>query len=440
MFVAGQLFSWSLWPWSKLTSRHLLSLAILTLLVASHGALFPARAAAPEGRFQFRSYGAELGLANVAVLQIVQSHDGFIWAGTDDGLYRYDGYRFDGFGLADGLPSTTIEALYEDPAHTLWVGTKSGLAYSQGRRFIALGEAQGLPAVPVNGLAGGREVYVATRAGPYAGAIDVRFKPLPGWPGGEATALLQAKKPDRLYIARWDGQASILAYRDGKFVQWQAPPQAPSERVDALAEDGEGVLWARTANALWMLAPGSAQFEMASAPADLASARGYLATGRRGELYVPTQRTLLRRSGGQWENISQERGLPGGPRPVLEDREGSLWVGSVGLHRLLGRGALQGLARAKACLATWCGRSFATAPPACGLAPTLAWRSGPASVSKRSPARPSTRSAPSWKDVADGFTWPAYRVTTSSSSTRAAARCAFIRCVPTIPSSASSAC
>lgn len=293
----------------------------------------------PKSRFTYRSYGAEQGLNNVGVLRLVQDRQGFIWAGTEDGLYRYDGYRFDGFGLKEGLLSTTITALLEDAAGTLWVGTHSGLSRYDGQRMVPVAPASGLPAVSISALAHGKnDLFVATGQGPYRGSAASGFTALANWPGGEATAILQSRAGS-LWIARWDGEATMLAWRDGRWHEIPVPQGKPNERIDALAEDGEGRIWARTPTSLWLLRTDGAGFDLAATPMPLVSSRGYLATGQRGDLYVPTDHGLLHRTGERWDITTAKNGLPGAPWPVLEDREGSLWIGSVGLHRLLGRGA-----------------------------------------------------------------------------------------------------
>ena len=47
-----------------------------------------AQAPLPQGRFTFQTYGIQEGLGNLAVLSLHQDHTGFLWAGTEDGLYR----------------------------------------------------------------------------------------------------------------------------------------------------------------------------------------------------------------------------------------------------------------------------------------------------------------------------------------------------------------
>src|SRR5438309_1127626 len=88
------------------------------LLIAS--AAIEARAQ----RYNFKVYGEEEGLQNLVVQALLQDRAGFVWAGTQNGLYRYDGSRFTAFNKADGLPNARIEALHESGDGTLWIGTR----------------------------------------------------------------------------------------------------------------------------------------------------------------------------------------------------------------------------------------------------------------------------------------------------------------------------
>ncbi|MBV8072643.1 MAG: hypothetical protein JO270_22255, partial [Acidobacteriaceae bacterium] len=78
-------------------------------------------------RYTFRDYLD--GLGNLDVDCLLQDHNGFLWVGTESGLFRYDGSRFQEFGRAEGLPGRWVRALAEDRAGRLWVGTPDGLAY-----------------------------------------------------------------------------------------------------------------------------------------------------------------------------------------------------------------------------------------------------------------------------------------------------------------------
>ena len=64
---------------------------------------------------------------NKRVLAIAQDNFGFVWLGTDDGLYRYDGYTLRRYQHDPqnprSLSENTVLILYKDRTGILWVGT-----------------------------------------------------------------------------------------------------------------------------------------------------------------------------------------------------------------------------------------------------------------------------------------------------------------------------
>jgi diguanylate cyclase (GGDEF)-like protein/PAS domain S-box-containing protein len=105
------------------------------LLLLCGGALF--------GQWQkasgFASYGSEAGLRQNSVTALAEDRHGFIWIGTQDGLHRFDGARFEVFSSENSaLPGSFISALCLDGSGRLWVGTlHGGLAlYQGGDRFL----------------------------------------------------------------------------------------------------------------------------------------------------------------------------------------------------------------------------------------------------------------------------------------------------------------
>jgi diguanylate cyclase (GGDEF)-like protein len=319
-------------------ARALRTAAISAFAVASVAAP-ESHGAAPPGRYSFRSYGSEQGLRNLAVLGMMQDKQGFVWMGTEDGLYRYDGRRFADFGTREGLPSSYVTDLVDDGQGRLWVGTYQGLAVREGDRFKALGPAQGLPTGPVQDLvAAPGGLWVATPTGPFARQEDGRFQALPGWPGGTASALWAGT--GRGWAARWNpgkGDASQVFRFDGR--GWKATGSFGHERIDSLLEDAKGTLWARGAQHLWSLAKGETQFRDARPGLPPISARALMRLGRNGSLLVPTDRGIHIFERGVWRVLDEGQGLPTTyARDVLEDREGSLWYSGLGVYRLLGRG------------------------------------------------------------------------------------------------------
>ncbi|MDD5755608.1 MAG: two-component regulator propeller domain-containing protein, partial [Methylococcales bacterium] len=74
----------------------------------------------------------EAVLGGRLVQSFLQDRQGFIWMGTRDGLFRFDGHRTIDFRYfpddAHTLPSNNVVSLFEDSNKHIWVGTSNGLA------------------------------------------------------------------------------------------------------------------------------------------------------------------------------------------------------------------------------------------------------------------------------------------------------------------------
>jgi ligand-binding sensor domain-containing protein/signal transduction histidine kinase len=90
------------------------------------GAGAPALAAAGQ-RFHVDAWGTHDGLTANEVVAIIQTHDGYLWLGTLNGLVRFDGLQFKVFDEHNtpGLPSGRIVFLFEDSKTNLWIGTET---------------------------------------------------------------------------------------------------------------------------------------------------------------------------------------------------------------------------------------------------------------------------------------------------------------------------
>ena len=85
---------------------------------------------AQMNELQFRSYTNEQGLSQNSVYSITQSAEGFIWAGTINGLNRFDGKKFRTFYPTLPDSSSTSSVVYHifiDKDHHFFVGTAEEL-------------------------------------------------------------------------------------------------------------------------------------------------------------------------------------------------------------------------------------------------------------------------------------------------------------------------
>lgn len=74
----------------------------------------------------FRQFTADDGLPSSEVYEIIQDSKGYLWFGTDNGLSRYNGYRFDNFGALQGLSNPVVFHLQEDIHGRIWMQTLGG--------------------------------------------------------------------------------------------------------------------------------------------------------------------------------------------------------------------------------------------------------------------------------------------------------------------------
>lgn len=89
--------------------------------------------------------GIEQGLMTTYVTHIEQDNRGFMWVGSDNGLYRFDGHSFTLYTKDNTqLPGNTVSSLYHDSASDkLWVGTKNGIGIVDCRSGIVEGVSLG---------------------------------------------------------------------------------------------------------------------------------------------------------------------------------------------------------------------------------------------------------------------------------------------------------
>ncbi len=281
---------------------------------------------------------------------LAQGPDGFLWLATGAGLYRFDGVTFDRFQPNSGqaLQSLDLNALSFSPSGDLWIGYLSAgvtrIAHGQVTNFT---EKNGIPIGHVWSIAfdGHGDTWVASEHGLF-----------------------------RYHRQRWE--------RIGK--SWEFP----YDHADFLLVARDGTLWV-SAQSLLFLKPGSTKFQTAIAtvgqstvpaedntgriwvtdpdlgvyPVDEAQHAITAATQLRSSDPVHAGKLWFDRDGVLWgtdehnggvfrvrspldahypllrsdisETFRQTDGLTANNVvPILEDREGDIWVGSdLGLNR-----------------------------------------------------------------------------------------------------------
>ena len=76
--------------------------------------------------YSLKSYGEKQGLAQSYIYTIFQDDRGFLWAGTGEGLSRFDGNEFHNYTIEDGLAENFVTASLVAVDGTIWLGHNEG--------------------------------------------------------------------------------------------------------------------------------------------------------------------------------------------------------------------------------------------------------------------------------------------------------------------------
>ena len=311
----------------------------------------------------FQHYTPDNGLPNLSVTALAQDGDGFIWVGTQDGVARWDGYRFRSYKPdrkdPTALPDNSIVRLHVDLRGRLWIGTSAGglARYDRNRDgFVTYAATPGglsnpnVTAIADDGRGG---LWVGTGGGldhldPETGTIRSLHhdESTPGsLPAGQILAVL-TDRGGRL----WVGTDTGLARRDADtdaFVP--VSPDPAGLIIQALFEDDHGRIWIGTQNAgAYVADPADGKLrpidktdmDGAAPPTSVIGAidagidgEVWLGTDAEGIFTVDTTTRRIRRMGHVATLPSSL--ASNGIWALLRDRTGTMWVGGLGgLDRL----------------------------------------------------------------------------------------------------------
>jgi signal transduction histidine kinase/ligand-binding sensor domain-containing protein len=331
----------------------LAALVLLCALAPWARALDPGRA---FSQYRHDVWQVEQGLPQNAVQAIVQSRDGYLWLGTQEGLARFDGVRFSILDTKNtpGLRHNSIQCLIEARDGSLWAGTfVGGLTHLTDGGAVAYTTRDGLASDQVWSLLEDDDgsLWVGTNAGLNRlkdGRLSV-FTTRDGLPNEQVRAIVRAPGG-----GLWLGtEGGLVRLKDGAFTVFTTRQGLANDQVRSLFVDGDGSLWVGTyGGGLSRFHHGSfTRYTTADGlPSDLIWS---ILRDRDRSLWVATSGGVARLEGDghRFTAWTPKQGLSAGlVRQVYEDRTGNLWIGTNGggLNRLrddsvLVYGAVEGL-------------------------------------------------------------------------------------------------
>lgn len=252
-------------------------------------------------QFKMDNWQVEAGLPQNSIHCLCQTRNGYLWMGTEEGLVRFDGIRFQTFDRRNtpDLAGNIITCLLEDSKGTLWIGTRDGGAGTFRNGVFRFPEAG-------------------------------RPEPSPG-----VNALLEDQNGD--IWAGTDGDG-LYRWRQGRFTRCTGREGPANPHVRALAQDEDGVLWLGTGDGVWKWT-GDRFEKPAAAPGGGKITVNALATGPGRVVWAATTGQGLWELGPEgFRSYRQPDGLASDYLLCLRrDRAGTLWIGGEngGICRLI---------------------------------------------------------------------------------------------------------
>lgn len=256
------------------------------LLLCPHGA----QALNPQldvSQYAHTAWKVSDGFTPGAILAIAQTPDGYLWLGTEFGLYRFDGVHAVPWRppAGQGLPALPVHSLLAAHDGTLWIGTDNGVASWKDSKLTHYPDING---ETIHSLLEDRE-----------GTI---------WSAGE-----KGFSPATICAI---GQSVVRCYgKDGSLgVGW----------IVSLYEDRRGDLWAIGKNGIWKWKPGPPKFYPLPFGADYLDGIGEDDSGK---LLIGIDGGIRRFFDGKIEPYPlPDKVRPFTTRTLLRDHDGGLWI------------------------------------------------------------------------------------------------------------------
>ena len=235
----------------------------------------------------------EEGLPENDVTAVVQTRNGYIWLGTEEGLVRFDGLHFAVFdqGNTPELTSVYIRTLFEAHDGGLWIGTDGGGVYR---------------------------------------LKDGKFNSYPIQDGlaHDVVQSLYESEDGSLWIGT--GGHGLGRLKDGKFSRYTTKDGLADDFIWALMGTEDGSLWIGTNHGLNRLKEG--KFTLYTVTEGLPNNVVWsLGLGRAQSLWVGTGGGLCRLQDGKLHPYAGKDGPDRYPViSVHEDQQGTLWLGTDG--------------------------------------------------------------------------------------------------------------
>lgn len=316
--------------------RGALTIALMCFVVGSAYALDTNRSLAQYTRAY---WGAESGFRGGAVNAIAQTSDGYLWVGTDTGLFRFDGFSFVQVSFSPMVEASKVPilSLLTDASGNLWLRPQGSDVLRQDKgAFETVRYGAGPLSANVTAISKDRNgailVSDVVEGTIRFGGRTPQKLALPNMvPGSSPVISIAQTSEGNIWLGTLG--AGLFRLVDGRVVAANAG--LPERKINCLVAVSKDDLWAGTDNGLYHW--NGKDFRREALPLSLDNVQVLsLLRDRDSNLWVGTARGLLRinAKGASFSDEKELRGN-GGINVLFEDREGNVWVGGArGLGRI----------------------------------------------------------------------------------------------------------
>ncbi|HEY4049228.1 MAG TPA: two-component regulator propeller domain-containing protein [Acidobacteriaceae bacterium] len=322
----------------KLATKAALLAIFLISFVGRMAALDPASRISQYGHTAWRIQDGYFGSEPISITQTI---DGYLWVGTENGVFRFDGVQFVPWTSLSGeqLPSNDVRALLGARDGSLWIATGSGLLRWVNQRSTRYLNGAATTSIMQNqkGQIWVTNYMVNDYSHPICRIVETDAHCY-GYGGSERTRLyspqgLTEDASENLWIGH---DTALVRWRPGSFKAYR-PPALQSHQgiggVLALALAGDGSIWvgsgvAGSGGGLQRMVDGALKPFVAPKLNGETLKVITLFVDREGNLWVGTDNQgIYRIHGTDVDHFGSVDGLSAdGVTQFFEDREGDLWV------------------------------------------------------------------------------------------------------------------
>lgn len=249
-------------------------------------------------QYLLESWKKDKGLPQNSVFAITQTHEGYLWLATYEGIARFDGVSFETYTNENlpALKSNSAWVLHEDQYHYLWIATNGGgLTQYKNGKASTLTDKDGLPSNVI-------------------------------------LALAESKTQNTLWIGTTQGLVAYHTKEKRIIRKYDKTDGLSSNQIQSLTLDTEGNLWIGTNFGINKISKKTQQIENITRKLLLVSKSiNALAADEQGNIWLGTSAGLVKYNEKQntQKVFTTKEGLTDEfITVIIHDDWGSIWVGS----------------------------------------------------------------------------------------------------------------